>query len=72
MSGGNGSARCCRSAPHDLRAGRIGADTETTREIRACAVFVLLLLPLSSVGSEGECSPTDSRCFREFSENRPT
>lgn len=36
-------------------------------KMRAWAVFVLLLLALSSVGSEGECSPRDSRCFRDFS-----
>ena len=40
---------------------------ESTIKMRAWAVFVLLLLALSSVGSEGECSSRDSRCLRDFS-----
>jgi hypothetical protein len=34
---------------------------------RACAVFVLLLLALFSVGSQAQCSPRDSKCLLDFS-----
>jgi hypothetical protein len=46
----------------------LGADLETTMKMGAWAVFVLLLLAPSSVGSEGERSSRDSRCFRDLSE----
>ena len=57
MAGRAGPARGCRAAPHDARAGLIGADMEKTMEMRAWGMFVFLLPALSSVGSKGGAQP---------------